>query len=57
LSAGRVIARGSNFGLYRIVEKIFIADISRFSFRPVSITLLSKCKLPATAANPLTTDH
>ena len=47
---------GSNFRLADRVEKIFAAGISRFSFQPVSITLLLKCKLPPTAPSRLTTD-
>ena len=47
---------GSNFSLGSGMEKIFVAGISRFSFQPVSITLLSKCKLPPTTSSRLTTD-
>ena len=44
---------GSNFSLGSGMEKIFIAGISRFSFQPVSITLLLKMQ---TTTNGLQAD-
>jgi hypothetical protein len=46
---------GSNFGLGNGMEKIFVVGISRFSFQPVSVTLLLKMQTTTNGLKP--TDH
>jgi hypothetical protein len=55
LPAGRA-SPGSNFSLGSGVEKIFVAGISRFSFQPVSVTLLLKMQTTTNVLKPTAPD-
>ena len=55
VASGESHRSSSNFRLGSVMEKIFVAGISRFSFQPVSITLLIEMQTTTNGLKP--TDH